>query len=260
MPPENSFSYDPAIGQGVPTSQIANSNDGQETDLQGQADILAEVNREETARYLSQQHNNTSGVDVNSTELLSLQRELSAAADSGDLLRVEALEKRCYELASGLVTGKPSRLPVPNAASEDTSDERESFEQHARDKNPNIDRTLAYAGENMPSEVSETLNDFLSSGTDEEKSLSLNVLKVYESQKGKGFNTSDSHSVLTGSQADEVVSRFGEDIGGQVVTLSAAIASGHATTSDALALAARSPQLLTALIEGARDGLFEISL
>ena len=256
----SSYTWDPAQGAAVETSQITNSNDNQETDYQGQADILAEVNREETARYLSSQHGNTSGVDVNSTELLSLQRELSAAADSGDLLRVEALEKRCYELASGLVSGKPSQLPVNNGASEDTSDARETFEDHARDKYPNLDETLDYAAENLPSAVSDTFNQFLSNGTDEEKSLTVNMLNQFEKQGGKGFNTTDQHSVLSGNDANEVISRFGDEIGGQVVTLSAAIASGHASVSDAISLAARSPKLLTALIEGSRDGLFEISL
>ena len=252
----NSYTFDPAAGQSVPTESIGAGGDASnEPSAQDSAHLSAELSRRDTAAFLASQHNSPAEIksDAPSGDLLSLQRELSAAADRGDHLAVERLELQCYQLASGLIGAKAPKAPLPQDVDvEDT----ESITEAYVNKFPNIREELSTVAEEWSTETSEGINQILDQGEELSSSLALNLVHQY-SKTPEAFT--DSHVELRGDQANEIISQFGQ-MGQDVVTISAAIAAGQATTADAIRLCSKKPELMQTMMECAKQGLITIAV
>lgn len=252
----NSYTFDPAAGQSVPTESIGVTDTSSEPSAQDQAHLSAELSRRDTAAFLASQHNNPAEIKSNapSGDLLSLQRELSAAADRGDHLAVERLELQCYQLASGLVGAKAPKAPLPQ---DDVAEDKESITEAYVNKFPNIREELSQVATEWSTKTSEGINDILAEGDELSSSVALNLVHQYA--KTPEYFSTEGHTALGGDQANEIISQYG-DMGQDIVTLSAAIAAGQTTTAQAIKLCSNNPEMLQTLVECASKGLISIAV
>jgi len=237
--------------------------DKHEVDLQESLDRHQAQSFANTAEHLAKR-NSVSPEDVGAADSeveLRLQETLSQlrAHETGqanlDPLKVLQLQAQAERLAAAAV-GQEYR-PQTQEQFNTEVEERESFEEYARNRYPNLDEELTNAGKVLSQQSAENLNELLRSDDDEVKSLTMNL--VHQLKETPQYFAS-SHTPLTTENANNLVAEFGEDLGGEIITLSAAVANGVVTPAQALATASKSPRLVQGLITAAQRGLIRIAL
>ena len=261
---ENSFTFDPSVGEAVPTSQIAASSE--ERSAQEISDANQKQIFSETAQYLSSKQNNSTeymtGADEDQMdvelELAQVQQKLHRADDLG-LSHMEKLqlESLANTLASHLVgAGAPSN------ASKEPSDEPplsdEEVNEEITNRFPGIQETLQFAADNLPVETATEWNQQLSSADPEDRLLAARALTSFQNDRDHFTTADDGYSAFTATQVNNIVDLVGAQHADAITTINAALVAGTATAPQVMQMVSKDPGLVRALHQCASEGVIKI--
>lgn len=259
----NSYTFDPSVGEAIPTSEISNNQtnatDSTEVDFSQALQNREDASIRNTVEALSRRQDKSGDVGGSNNpegeqELLGLQRELSQAEATGDFLKIEALSAKCEALAHALVTGQQAQ-PDPIKEAKWNSAKQDAEDQIKQDDA--IQAALDYAAENLNDDQIDEWNNVLTKGSATDRQLAAEALTSY---KNNPEYFTDTHQELDESSAMAIVDFLGKEQATEIITLSAAVACGVAKPSDALKVAAKSPALMKNLKACAAQGLIRIKL
>ena len=245
------------------TAEEANAQDigVTETNIQEQADLQQQLNRQHTAEYLSA--NNADKFNVGGGDDIDKEVELQQAQlalhrmtknNENDPLRQQQLIQRCEQLASELVGG-----PAPSIEDDKETEDKESLTEALFDKYPNAKDYLATANSVLGNERSEQFNELLESNDEFQTTAALETLKALHEDPSQ-FSAADPGSTLNQDQIDWARDTFSDDIASSIKTLGDVVNSGQVSAAEAIKVAAKDPKVLSAILTGARAGKWTIAL
>lgn len=239
------------------TEQFNSQQGSQDLDMSGA--VEAGINH--AAEDLANRNDQTTQVGgsndlAGEQQLLSLQRDLSAAANAGDLLRVDALEAQVNDLAASLVGAAPTRAAQQV---EDEYEEQEDLNDFLRDQYPDHQVYLQNASKVLGTERSQQFNSLLESGVESQSKAAMETLKTLNDSP-EFFSTANTNAVLNSDQVSWASETFGEDIASSIRTLSDVVNSGQVSAAEAIKVASRDPKVLSALLTGAKAGMWTLAL
>lgn len=263
---ENSFTYDPALGASVPTSQIADSSEersAQEISDDNQKQIFSE-----TAEYLANQHQGSTEYMVGGNEqqmeremeLAQIQQKLHRADDLGlSYMEKMQLESMANTLASHLV-GNSGGAP-PNVSKETLEEppiDDKELNDEIMDRFPNIQETLQFAADNLPEATATEWNQQLQSSNPEDRILAARALTSFKNDREHFTTADDGYSAFTADQVNNIVELVGANHADAITTVNAALVAGTATAPQIMQMVSKDPGLVRALHQCASEGLIRI--
>ncbi len=231
---------------------------------------------ERTAAHLSNRRGEVVVGDSGNPLEAELQQVQAQIARGGfaNFLEEDALHSRAQALATAIVRGEKvvpqsqqsasRRQAEPAATSadkdlfEDTpADISEDLNEHLRNEMPNINESLQFAADNMSDTAAQEINRSLASGDEGETVIAAQLVSQYH-QHSEAFGHSE--EVMAESSYYEAKEQFGEELANDVLRLSKGMAKGEMTLSDAIRACAAKPALLSALLDGQKNGLWTLNL
>ena len=223
-----------------------------------------EAARQESAQDLANRHNNSSDIGgatdyAGEQQLLQLQRELAIASDSGNFIRMEALEAQVNELAQKLISGNS----VPNTSMAQSHTEEEPFEEEnaaeqlrSQYGDQSVDETLQWASTAFSEDVSAELNDLMGS-SNEDTYTAFEGLRQLQ-QNPDLINRGDVGAFDIGI-ANELAESYGQ-AGTDLAAINAALSAGKCTRAEAARLVMGNSQLAAVALQAAQSGLINLAL
>ncbi len=250
------YAYDPSTGQGeVVGSTAADASP---------APTPEEVNESrvrQTAINLTNRSNSANSAIPGDTgnyasegDLYQTQRELTAAQESGNHLRVAELEQKCNQLAAALVGDvfPPQQQQEEEAAPQSTADELKSV--YGEDQ---VNETLQFAADSLSQEVSEALNEQLA--TDGEQAQVTYAALDTIHKNPEYLAESGAVAQFEVSVANELAEQYGK-VGEVLAALNHGLATGKCSRAEAAAFVMKNPDLAQVAISAAQSGLIKLAL
>ena len=264
---ETSYTYDPAVGDSVPTSQIAapQSDSNLDVDLshQERADIHAERARVNTAQHLSDRRQGTAG-DVTSMDatLFAKQKELQIARDNADFLAAERLEREVMTLAEKTLQVGHEDLQVDREAPEvlDLADTRAGLRQDAAvDQGLRATQELIDNGV-LPAEIQEQIQASLASEDVEELTAAAEAIKAVGAAPELISRVDDVAEMpeISTHEKGQLQELFGEEIASDISALSYGARSGQYSFQELMGIA-QHRGLVGPLMKAAQLGIIRIA-
>lgn len=261
---ENSYTFDPAVGEAVPTSQIADSSEersAQEISDDNQKQIFSE-----TAEYLSNRQQGSTefmtGADESQMdvelELAQVQQKLHRADELGlSYMEKMQLESKANTLASHLVGGG-----APSNVSKETLEEPpltdDELNEEIINRFPGIQETLQFAADNLPEATATQWNEQLQSSNPEDRLLAARALTSFQNDREHFTTADDGYSAFSADQVNNIVELVGAQHADAITTINAALVAGTATAPQVMQLVSKDPGLVRALHQCASEGVIKI--
>lgn len=241
------------------------SQESTEVNYQEAANINAARARENTASFLAGRHDRTLQVGGTSgdEQLISLQRELNNAHNSGDLMKVERLERQVYEMASGIVGGPDaSRSQESYYETEPKSDLDDLLTAEAEGlaSDPSVQSALNWAQQTLPTETVQMWNE-LTDAASKPETIQAYARELKNLQANPdSFSTEAELNPLSDATLQYFSNEYSPEISQQVATLSAAVRNGVCSRQQAMITAIKSPGLAKAMLDAAHNGGIDFKL
>ena len=247
---------------GYSSSEIAAMDTGSASvDYGAQSEQTGELIRNETAAFLASKQDQTvqAGSSENyelEAELSSVQKELFQLEKNGinDPLKAAALQAKAEKIAGQLVGASAS-----DQVDQETFEEQEDLTDYLKNEYPDHDVYLANASKVLGNERSAQFNSLLESGDEAQSRAAMETLKTLN-ESPQYFSAASTNATLNSDQMSWATETFGEDIAGSIRTLSDVVNSGQVSAADAIATASKDPKVLSALLIGARQGMWTLAL
>ena len=253
------FQYDPSTGS---SHQVSRS--GTQSGEQPNTPTIEEVEQRQlntSVKNLSSRARNDNGAFPGETvnlqaeqQLLELQAELSRETNQ---IKIEQLLAQVETLAGQLVGEAPEPIQKENAPT--PQEAKDEWFQDYKNHNPEIEDALAYAGEVMGSDLAGDINDLIDSDDEE---VRVNALRTVEQlhKNPEQFVARTESSGIGAQLTNEIAEEYGAELADQISVLSNGVARGVISSSQAIATASKSPQLMQTLMTLAAQGRIQIAL
>ena len=253
------FQYDPSTG-----SAHAVSRSGTQAGEQPNTPTIEEVEQRQLStavRGLSSRARNDHGGYVGDTTdlvaeqmLVELQAQLSQETNP---LKIEQMQAECEALAAGLIGATPAPLEQQDAPT--PQEAKDEWFQDYKNHNPEIEDALQYASEVMGNDLAGDINDLIDSDDEE---VRVNALRTVEQlhKNPEQFVSRQESAGISGQLVNEIAEEYGAELANQVSVLGNGVARGVISSSEAIATAAKSPQLMQTLMTLAAQGRIQIAL
>lgn len=189
-------------------------------------------------------------------ELMSLQQQISRETDH---IKLAILQDKATLLASQLVGDAAPTKQTADASKGLQKQSKEELEQDIANKYGDADLILANAAEVLGTAHSEKFNELLDSGDDATVTATMETLKHLRDTP-QHFSQATPGTAISDEAVRYANETFGNSIGSDIQVLSSMVNEGHLSSADAIAQASRNPQLLAALLAGAKANMWTISL
>lgn len=203
---------------------------------------------DQRASNYAQRQQNTYTPQGGDFELIELQGKLSRSTNPLEQIQ---LEQQIQSLAESLVGHKPA--PKAKSSYDAKTEVMNEFGEETYNK------TMQWASDSSMSDATvASINEVLQSDS-EDAVVAFQGLQDLSGLSDEAFTSVDQVQSMSEDLVNHLSERFGQ-AGEQLATLNAALANGHASSSDVLKLALTNPQLRNAAITAAREGLINIVL
>ncbi|MDC0277456.1 hypothetical protein OAK87_00610 [bacterium] len=216
--------------------------------------------RDTAARGLAQRHREQDEQQDDSNlglqiELNRVQQKLYRNEYSNSIEEL-ALIQEAEKIAAQIVGATSTQEGAVAPSNQQT---RAEWEQEYLNANPEVQEDLAYAAGTMGAALVEDLNSNLDSEDELERTTALDVVKNLRKTPEYFASRQDSNGISPDVEAS-IAAEFGDEVASQISILGNSLAQGLIKPSEAIRTASGNVNLLRALTEGARKGLFRIAL
>ena len=255
---DNSVTFDPSLGEAVPTSQITapQSDSNLDVDLSHQelADIHAERARANTAANLSDRRLGTAGDPTAMDQFLfAKQKELQVAQDAGDFMAVERLQNEVLSLANKTLAAgyadPQSERDIPEVG--DLADTRAGLKQDAT-----IESAMQWASETLDQDTLSLVQKGLESEDVTVLEETTDILKDVHKSK-EYFSRVENPTEMAGfddSQISWITENHGAEAARNLQTINYGIRQGKLTFQEAFRALVKTGSL-KALTSTSRAGI-----
>lgn len=249
------YAFNPSTGQGEAVGSTP-------TEAPSSAPTVEQINHhrvEVTATNLTNRANNTNtpgdtGDYAGEADLYQTQRELTAAQQAGNHLRVAELEAKVNSMASALVGDvfPPQQQQEVEAPKESTAEELKAAYGEQQ-----VTETLQFAADTLSEEVSVALNNQLASD-DEQAHVTYAALDTIR-KNPEYLGDQGEVTKFDLSVANELAEQYGK-VGEVLAALNAGLSAGKCTRAEAAAFVMKNPDLAQVAISAAQAGLIKLAL